>query len=405
MRLIHSPPTTEQYRELCGLIADSRRTRSTIWVFRRKDAVLMTKEDNPNRFPFDKKTLERKKTPDSSKKFIIYHDTNPEGKGLQARHYSSGQISFCMRTRIDGREYFFKLGTFPSTSVSKARHKLRTYKTKIEDGEHPEQDRTAEALRVTVNELFNKYISRHAIPNKRPISIREDKRQYKNHVKTKWGNRRLASIRNVDFLELYFKIGETKGPYAANRLLALLSTMFNKAITWGLYLGPNPAKVPSGDKYKEKKRARFLNRDELTSFFSALENEPNTTARDLFYVLIMTGARVNDGLSMRWVDIDLISRHWRIPDPKGGETYTVPLVAPLWGLLVGRLCDSIGQSYPGHWARIGAIPDPAKQLEKTTTLITALNKVRIAAKSPYVFPGDGASGHYAEPKSAWKRVM
>ncbi len=361
-----------------------------------------------NRFQFTKKDLERKKAP---AKVITYHDTDTDSKGLICRHYPAtiqepkGRKSFAFRTRISGRQYFFKIGDFPTCTISMARDKISEFRTSIAHGENPGNDRTALAAKITFGEMFETYLARHAKPHKRPRSIQEDERQFNQYLKSKWGKRKLVSIKKPDVLEVYFHTGDNSGPYAANRLLALLSTIFGKAIEWGLYRDQHPAKIPAKNRYKEKKRARFLDRDELGGFFQALDNEPNTTARDYIYMLLLTGARMRDGLSARWVDLDLIDRVWKIPDPKGGESYSVPIVEPLWQLLVARLCDSIGQGYPGHWNRIQDMSDPASQEEKTATLIQNLNRVRIAAKSPFVFPGTGSSGHYAEPKTAWKRII
>ena len=71
------------------------------------------------------------------------------------------------------------------------------------------------------------------------------------------------------------------GTYAATRMLALLSAMFNHAKL------PNPTEGVK--RFKEQKRERFLCADDAR-LFAALAAEPNLTIRDFVLVSIITGA-------------------------------------------------------------------------------------------------------------------
>ena len=95
---------------------------------------------------------------------------------------------------------------------------------------------------------------------------------------------------------LHAKIGRENGQYAANRMLALLSAMFNHAAHLG-YEGGNPA---HGVKhFKEQSRDRFLRADEIKAFFLALSHE-DTPGRmaDFFTIALLTGGAVPT--SCRW---------------------------------------------------------------------------------------------------------
>ena len=140
--------------------------------------------------------------------------------------------------------------------------------------------------------------------------------------------------------------------------------MFNKASDMG-FRGENPAKGVK--RFKETKRDRFLERDELPAFFQALLAEPNEALRDFFLLCLLTGARRGNVQAMRWEDMDLTAGRWRIPETKSG----VPVVVPL--------CD------------------PA--------LAILQNRRKAANGSPWVFPGRGKTGHLIGPKSAWARIL
>ena len=92
------------------------------------------------------------------------------------------------------------------------------------------------------------------------------------------------------------KIGKTH-PTTANRVLALMSSVYGRAIEWGLSKGTNPAQGIR--KFPEKSRDRFLQSDELPVFFEALALEPNEQLQDYFMLLLLTGCRRSNLMAMR----------------------------------------------------------------------------------------------------------
>ena len=143
-----------------------------------------------------------------------------------------------------------------------------------------------------------------------------------NAYLTPLAGRRLSSIRKANVQDLHATIGQEHGIYSANRALALLRSMVNKADEIG-YRGDNPAK---GVKlFREESRDRFLQENEMQSFFAALEAE-QPLFRDFFYVSLLSGARRSNVQSMAWADVNLQAGSWRIPETKNGSVVVVPLV-------------------------------------------------------------------------------
>ena len=89
-------------------------------------------------------------------------------------------------------------------------------------------------------------------------------------------------------------------PAVANRVKALLSSVFGKAVKWG-YLDINPAKGIESN--SEQSRDRFLQPGELPRLFAALDGEPSATFRDYFLMALLTGARRDNVRTMRWSDV------------------------------------------------------------------------------------------------------
>jgi len=90
----------------------------------------------------------------------------------------------------------------------------------------------------------------------------------------------------------------------------LLRALFNKAKSWRLYQGLNPAIGITP--FEERSRERVLQADEFEGFFAALENEEETF-RDFVMLTLLTGARKSNVLSMRWENLNLKSGSWTIP--------------------------------------------------------------------------------------------
>jgi integrase len=190
----------------------------------------------------------------------------------------------------------------------------------------------------------------------------DDESTFNLHLNA-WRFRKLSSIRKSDVFALHGRIGRTSGPYAANRVVELLSTMFNRARDWG-WSGENPTLGIKA--FPERKRDRFLQPDELKAFFQALAVELNGTARDLFVVCLLTGARRGNVAAMRWSELDLTRGIWKIPETKNGESLNVPLSIPALQVLQAR---------------------------------------KPFARTDWVFPGKGKTAHMVEPKAAWKRIV
>lgn len=138
--------------------------------------------------------------------------------------------------------------------------------------------------------------------------------------------------------------------------------MFN----WGMknkICNDNPARGIT--KNREKSRDRFLQPEELSKFFAAVQFESNKDIRDYVLISLYTGARRSNVISMRWQDISLEHQIWRIPQTKNDEPVIVPLIKEAVEIL----------------------------------------KARFNENNEYVFSSDSKSGHLIDPKKGWKRIL
>jgi integrase len=111
-------------------------------------------------------------------------------------------------------------------------------------------------------------------------------------------------------------------PYQANRSLAVLSKMMTLAEAWGLRTdGSNPCRHVK--KYQEHKRERFLTQQELRRLGAALTDVQTHRTESPFVIaaiglLVLTGARLTEVLTLRWDYVDFENQVLRLPDSKTG---------------------------------------------------------------------------------------
>ena len=134
-----------------------------------------------------------------------------------------------------------------------------------EEAKQLRQRATAETIRsvsarptrdaATVGELCDRYLAEHADPETH--RWKQDEAQIRRVVRPELGNRKVAAITYSDIDRLHRKVTKESGPYAGNRLMALLSKMFSLAIRWEMRTD-NPAK--GVERNPEERRYRYLDR-------------------------------------------------------------------------------------------------------------------------------------------------
>lgn len=255
-------------------------------------------------------------------KRVYYADT--QTRGLRLAVYASSAKSFLLYKKVQGRPERIFIGQWPDVTVEQARKQADQMNGQIAQGINPADARRQTRLEGTFGNLFERYLELHAKPHKQLRSVAEDEANYRRYL-SGWATRRLSSITRHDVARLHTELQESHGIYAANRVLALLSTMFNKAGEWG-WQGSNPCKGVK--KFREESRERFLTEAEMPRLLRALAEEPQQDFRDFILLDLLTGARRSNILAMRWAEIDFDVATWRIPRTKGNKPQTVPLVGP-----------------------------------------------------------------------------
>ena len=314
------------------------------------------------RFNFTKKDIDALPAPTKSVR-AYYHDTREAGLSISITPV--GTKTFFLRKKIEGRDERIVLGRYPDLTLENARKLATQRKGEIAVGKNPQAEKRAVRDEMTFEELFELYMERFSRKYKR--SWKYDEREVSKHL-SHFYKRKISTIRNEEIHKLHTELGEKSGIYQANRILERIRAIYNKGIEWG-WNGRNPALGVK--KYREKSRDRFLLPEEVSRFFESLAKEENVTARDFILMALLTGARKGNVLAMQWSEINFQHAIWRIPDTKNGDPHNVTLSPQAMQILEKR-----------------------KKVQQLTE-----------QESIYVFPGDGAGGHLADPKKAWYRLL
>jgi integrase len=309
-------------------------------------------------FNFTKRVIDALPLPGPGKRLYVY-DTKV--RGLELMVTGHGSRSFKVYRKLHDKPVRVSLGKYPEMSIEQARTAAQKVITEMIKGTNPNAEKKKLRAETTLGEMFRMFMDNYSKHHKKTWMVDEkDIPRFLGH----WFKRKLSAITKQEVLNLHEKIRQDSGLYQANRLLARIHIMFNKAIEWG-WVGINPAQGVK--KFKEKSRERFLHPDELPRFFESLDAETNDTIRDYIYVSLFTGARRSNVLAMRWEELNFERKEWLIPETKNGEALRIHLIERVVDILKARQM------------RYG--------------------------KREWVFEGQGSTGHLMEPKKGWKRIL
>ena len=267
--------------------------------------------------------------------------------GFGVRVTAAGVKSFVLTYRFRGTSRRFTIGRLGAHTVASARDRAGELRRMIDEGRDPLAERIADREAPLMSELFDRYLEEHAAVHKKPRSYDEDwglihggsrdadgkaARPYHGTLGRYFAKMQVVGVTREHVMKFHGGLKAT--PYRANRAISLLSKAMNLAEVWKLRPeNSNPCRHVK--KFKEEKRSRFLDGDELGRLGGALSSpdlDPAIAAAIRF--LVFTGCRVSEALGLRWADVDMKRGTARLVDAKAGAR-DVQLPAPALAGLSG----------------------------------------------------------------------
>ena len=282
-----------------------------------------------------------KRAVDSMKPGDTLWDSEVRGFGVRCQ---ARRTIYQVKASINGRQRWLTIGEHGAPwTVETARQEAQRVWGDIRSGAGLLVVREARRTQPTMAELCTRYMEQHAKHHKKPSSAGNDQRNIDLHVLPLLRSRTVMEITrdDIDLFKRKVREGVTRkaavaprdggkggrpargGPCAANWSLSLLSKMFNLAEDWGWRAeGSNPCRRIV--RYPERPCERYLTNDEITRLGEVLSQRQKTgdDLPGIFHairLLLLTGARVGEVLSMQWPMVDLQRSIVHLPDSKTGR--------------------------------------------------------------------------------------
>ena len=283
-----------------------------------------------------------------TKRFVDELRPDPDGdvwawdselRGFGLRVLPSGVKSYAVQYRDEsGRTRRLALGRHGVLTPDQARKLAVQRLAEVARGENPSVERRAARTKArqtqTIRQLAERFLREHVDAKRKPRTAAHYRYVLNDHVLPALGPLSVDAVTRDDVEALHLRMKGT--PTTANRVLAVLSKMFNLAEAWRLRpLQSNPCYRI--ERYPERARDRFYSDDELKGIGAALADAERVgTIADgaiaALRLLALTGCRASEVLELHWADVDLDAGVLRLRDAKAGAR-AVPLGAPALALL------------------------------------------------------------------------
>lgn len=256
------------------------------------------------------------------KKKTDHWDTHIPGFVFEKRE--SGGGTYALRfTDVSGRQRQFKIGRFGEITTDQARKAAAKLRAEVVLGGNPQaekQEKKAIGLYSDLAKLHHEhavgYIKSHGATE---MILRL-------HILPRWGKVRLDEIRTQDISKwLADKVSAGLAPSTVERIRVTLNRSFELGNKWGIPGAEvNPVKNVTRLRFNNA-RTRFLLPAEAARLHKAAADSDNTQLASFVALALLTGARRNEILKAKWVDVDTERRLWLIPETKNGTPRYVPL--------------------------------------------------------------------------------
>ena len=251
-------------------------------------------------------------------KDTVYWDSELSGFGVRA--YPSGSKYYVVQTRANGKA---------AKRVTVGRHGIVTAEearmraARIKAGEEPRAEPAAAlAGGPTVGEIARRWLEEHVEVRYKPRTVVMYRLMVRKHLLPALGRVPALAVDHKRVAELHHSMRGT--PSMANRTVDTPTRMWNSAEDRGeLPEASNPCRLVV------KNRERFLSEEEFRRLGRTLAeaeagNGLSVHAVAAIRLLLLTGLRRNEVLTLRWRDVDLEALELKLEDSKTGAR-----VAPL----------------------------------------------------------------------------
>ena len=252
-----------------------------------------------------------------------------------------------------------QIGSARLISLNEARLKAYEIARMLEDGITPltikERGLAALKQRITVENIFVDYFEQHVKLRCRTANeIEKDFGRY-------WDSIRKIHISHLTTNQVRLwmnKIAKASGHATANKQFGLLRACLKWACADGAIQSPDNLLL--GIKaFPCQQRITYLHPGNEVSRLAAILEKEHQDTQDIIWLLLWTGQRRNNVLSMQWVEIDWLNQIWHIPPhkTKSARQYSIALTPKAMEILERRKANGDKCVFPSLTTFSGHIID------------------------------------------------
>ena len=268
-------------------------------------------------------------------KDTVYWDRDLTGFGV--RIYPTGSKVYVAQARGPKGPKRVAVGRHGVIHADQARKRAAHIIARIKAGEEAVPKPLNPAGGPTVAELARRYLDEYVSVRCKPRTVKTVRSVVLRHIVPALGKMPLASVERKHVVELHQRLSAI--PAAANQAVRALSAMYKLAESWELAPDglSNPCRAIA--EYPGRRRERFLTEAELERLGRALdeietEGGASASAVAAIRLLILTGCRKSEVLTLRWEEVEPEAAELRLSDSKTGAR-VVSLSQPAVKLLAG----------------------------------------------------------------------
>ena len=239
--------------------------------------------------------------------------------GFGVRVYPSGAKVYVVQTRGPEGSRRITVGRHGVIGAGEARRRATLIIARIRAGEEPVPE-AKKTESITVAALAERYLREHVAVRCKPTTATQYRLAIERYIVPALGALPVSALGRSQVADLQHALSDR--PAMANLVIATLSRMIDQAIAWGV-AGEITNPCRSAPKYRTRRRERFLTDAEFRRLGSTLDELEATGrlsphAAAALRLLMLTGCRRNEILTLRWEDVRLEAQELRLSDSKTG---------------------------------------------------------------------------------------
>jgi integrase len=266
--------------------------------------------------------------------------------GFGVRVSDKGKRTFILVCRYGGRGSHptrRSLGEYPSISLEAARKRARLWREIIKEGRDPALVEKEEAEQRRLGDLKKQKNTFGSVADdfirlrvKGQRTAADTERTIRRELIKRWGSRPVTEITKADVIAAVEEIAD-RAPHMARKALGHIRTIFGWAIArdiYGLEASPTDRLKPAMLIGAKQPRQRTLDDHELAALWRSA-TKMGFPFGDLYRLLLLTGARLDEWAGATWGEVDLGRRLLTIPPErfKSNATHLIPLSGAVCGIL------------------------------------------------------------------------